>query len=88
MNKNLLEAGFVIVGLISLFWISDVLANIPRTLKRIESRMAVLQPTEKESRYLRDERLSKLIDVEDRAMHPDIWSAKRVGEMVSLTGPN
>ncbi|HTU50106.1 MAG TPA: hypothetical protein VMF56_05905 [Acidobacteriaceae bacterium] len=73
-------AGCILLGLLL-----EAAKNLLRTLKRIEARLTLTNPTEAEQKALGDDFLTRAY-ISETAMHPDIWIHKCVRELSGLGG--
>ena len=79
---------FGLVGaiLLVLLWLGDKVADLTRTLKRIEARLTLISPLDEEKTLL-DKGIATLEGgLKDRAMHPDIWSSQAIERESDLRG--
>jgi hypothetical protein len=72
----------IVILLLSL---SDKLAELLRTLKRIESRLTLISPLDAEKKSLERDWIVGA-HIRDRAIHPDIWISDMVHEEGDLRG--
>jgi hypothetical protein len=83
------EALFVTIISVLLILLIGTVREILRTLKRIEARMALTNPTEDEKRAIADDSLSSSLvpaHIGRIAMHPEIWIHKCIQERQGLKG--
>lgn len=80
--------GLVAAILFVLLWVGKKVAELSRTLKRIEARMALTNPLKDERKILDWETgdITTQVKIIDRALQPDIWWYQRHAPIMDLRG--
>ena len=77
---------YTVFAFLALFLLSnfaDKVSEIVRILRRIESRLTLLQPLEEEKKTFEREWIVKA-HIQDRAIHPDVWNNNENNELRDL----
>jgi hypothetical protein len=80
--------GLVAAILLVLLWVGEKVADLLRTLRRIEARMTLTNPLEEERPILDLEKGDVMIraSIRNRALQPDIWWRRGYEERKNLRG--
>ena len=80
--------GLIAAILLVLWEIGTKVAELSRTLKRIEARMTLTNPLEEERKILDWEKgdITTRVSIMDRASHPNIWLYQRYAAIKNLRG--
>ncbi len=78
--------GLIAAILLVLWGIGVKVAELSRTLKRIEARLTLSKPLDEETALMDRGLVTLRGGLRDRAMHPDIWISKAIEEEHDLRG--